>query len=469
MKIRKKLPAVLLAAVMLLTVILPVSAAGEGESPYTPEEMDIRIASGAALLYDVSNDLTLYDQSADSRMYPAALVKTMTLLLAVEAIEREEISLSDTVTVTGQALATLPAGGNTLRIKEGDVISVQDLLYCASVGSANEACVLLAIAMDGSESSFVARMNRRAEELGCVCTHFTNSHGLHDANQYTSARDMMLIAREGLRHELFASLVAATQYTVQSEAYSGRRYLYTANHLLSGKVVPGFTYRYATGVRTGYTSEAGNCLIASATKSGRTLIAVILNARNGSYGQDTYMLSFKEATRLLEEGFSQYTVRTLVRSSELVEECPVELAKNNDYVILRPAETITIMVPTNIAPEDFERTVVLTDDVIRAPVEEGQVLGQLVISANDVVYAQVDLLALTSIEQAGLQGLVHQITSFFGRPLIRFLCLVVLIIALVVCVFGLRVERQRRRRRPRRRNNVSYMSDARAAAAARRR
>ena len=467
MKIRNKFISLLLAALLLPAVLLPAAAAPADSTE--DGGADMWIAAGSALLYDVDNDIYLYEQNADGRMYPAALVKTMTLLLIAEAIERGEMSLTDTFTVTSSLLEGLPYGGNTLGMKEGDILTVDDLLYCATVGSANEACVFLAVAMAGSEAAFVARMNQRAEELGCTGTHFTNPHGLHSANQYTTARDMLLITREGLRHELFRSYVACTQYIVQSEQYSGRRYLYTANYLLSGKVVPGYTYPYANGVRTGYTSEAGNCLIASATRGNRTLVAVILNARNGSQGEPTYMLSFREGARLLDWGYTHFAMRTLVRQTELLQELHVELARDNDYVVLHPAEDVIAMVPSDIPLEEFERTITLNDELIRAPVEAGEVLGQLTVSANGEVYGTVDLLALASVDAMGVLGTMRRVTLFFLSPAIRFLALLVLLVALILTIRGLRRERRSRKPIAPRRNNVSYLDDARRTQPPRRR
>lgn len=182
---------IFLLMVLLVSILAPQALALEA-----PE-----LTSTAGILVDMDSGRVLFEKNADQKAYPASLTKVMTVLVAVEAVEKGEFSLTDSVTASDSCLEGMVDDGSTAGIVPGETMSLKDLLYCALLASANEACNVIGEYIGGTVSGFVDMMNARASELGCTGTHFANTHGLPDDNHYTTARDMALIYREALSHE----------------------------------------------------------------------------------------------------------------------------------------------------------------------------------------------------------------------------------------------------------------------------
>jgi len=205
-------------------------------------------------------------------MYPASLVKIMTALLAIE-----KGSLTDEITVTENALEALPANSSTTDLQAGEIVTLEQLLYCLMVGSSNDAAVAIAEHIGGSQQEFLATMNQRAKELGCTGTNFVNPHGLHDDAQVTTARDMTRILAAAAKNEQFMAFFSATEYTMSATNLSEARELDSTNYLmLTGK--PLYYDSRVTGGRTGITTDRERCLAVTADQNGLSYIAVVLGA-----------------------------------------------------------------------------------------------------------------------------------------------------------------------------------------------
>ena len=225
MKKIKILPLTLIAALMLAALAPGALAAESVEAP--------ELGSAAAVIAEADTGRVLYELNADEQRYPASLTKVMTVLLAVEAIERGEASLDDTVTAGMEAIQGMYYAGSTSNIQAGEEMTLRDLMYCAMLGSANEACNIIAVHISGSLDAFVALMNERAAELGCTGTHFNNTHGLPDSDHYTTARDFTMITCEAMAHDLFAEISGTVSYTVPATNMSGERRLSNTNGLIN--------------------------------------------------------------------------------------------------------------------------------------------------------------------------------------------------------------------------------------------
>ena len=210
MKKIKLLPIILILTLLVSALGLPALALEQPE-----------INSPRAVLMDAASGRVFYEKDADSQAYPASLTKVMTVLVAVEAIERGEFSLTDSVTASERCLEGMVDDGSTAGIVPGETMPLQDLLYCALLASANEACNVIAEYVSGSVEAFVEQMNALAAKLGCSGTHFANTHGLPDDDHYTTARDMAVIYREAISHELFAEISGSVGYTVAATNVSG--------------------------------------------------------------------------------------------------------------------------------------------------------------------------------------------------------------------------------------------------------
>ena len=203
---------------------------------------DIDIEATAALLLDGESEAVLYEKDAHARRYPASITKVMTALLVIEAIDRGELRLEQNITATASAVSGLPADASTAGIQPGEVLTVEQLLYCLMVSSANEVGNIFAEELCGTVTAFVAKMNERAAELGCEDTHFVNTSGLPDDNHYTTAWDIWLFTRAAMEHDLFMTVCNTKSYYIPATNMSGERTLHSTNLLISNWRALGYLY-----------------------------------------------------------------------------------------------------------------------------------------------------------------------------------------------------------------------------------
>lgn len=403
-------------------------------------------ACKAALLMDAETGTVLYSFHGDDKNYPASITKIMTALLTLEAVERGELTLDQAVTVPEGFDVDLELGGTSQNLKVGEALSVHDLLYCALVASANDACNALATAVAGDVPSFVSQMNHRAEKLGLTGTHYVNAHGLHDEAHYTTAHDIAVLTRLALEHETFAEIVSTKSYTVPPTNLTGERRFSSTNALLLPIYDGRYVYTRAIGVKTGTTNAAGKCLASAAKKGERTLICVVLGAEDveDESGKRTRMV-FTESKRLLEWGFDTFADRTLLDASTPLAEVGVTLSTDVTAVAVKPRSAITGILPKDLEPAEFQRDVTLYADSVEAPVEAGQELGEVTVRNGDRVYGTVKLVAVAGAQRSELLSNLKAVKDFFANPLVR-VGLVVLVVALVLLIVRFGVLGKRRSR-----------------------
>ena len=428
----------LFLALVLSLCLFPAAYAAGDEKPELPADPDI--LAKAALLVDANTGTVVYAKGEHEELYPASLTKIMTALLTLEAIDAGKLSMDQELTATATALEGLSSDGSSAGIKVGETMSVRNLLYCMLVVSANEACDILAEAVSGSVSAFVAAMNAKAADLGCENTHFVNPNGLHDPQHYTSAWDMYLITKAAMEYPDFMTICDTAAYTVPATNLNAERKLYTTNHLLSNWRVIGYRNTEAHGIKTGSTDAAGYCLVSSAMRGSLHFISVILGADRVVENGVGNIRSFSETTRMFNYGFDNFTYKTIVEEKEVIQEVPVSLSKM-DHVTVHPAKDIEVLLPKVLGAGDLERTITL-EEPVEAPVEKGQKLGTMTLSYDGVTYATVDLLASFDVEASKLMTFWRDVKAFFAKTSVRvgLIVLVVLIVVLVLCklLFGRR-------------------------------
>ena len=428
----------LFLALVLSLCLFPAAYAAGDEKPELPADPDI--LAKAALLVDANTGTVVYAKGEHEELYPASLTKIMTALLTLEAIDAGKLSMDQELTATATALEGLSSDGSSAGIKVGETMSIRNLLYCMLVVSANEACDILAEAVSGSVSAFVAAMNAKAADLGCENTHFVNPNGLHDPQHYTSAWDMYLITKAAMEYPDFMTICDTAAYTVPATNLNAERKLYTTNHLLSNWRVIGYRNTEAHGIKTGTTDAAGHCLVSSAMRGSLHFISVILGADRVVENGVGNIRSFSETTRMFNYGFDNFTYKTIVEEKEVIQEVPVSLSKM-DHVTVHPAKDIEVLLPKVLGAGDLERTITL-EEPVEAPVEKGQKLGTMTLSYDGVTYATVDLLASFDVEASKLMTFWRDVKAFFAKTSVRvgLIVLVVLIVVLVLCklLFGRR-------------------------------
>ena len=367
---------------LLLLALLPRGAA----SAEPLRDDALKIAAPCAVLLEKETGELLYEKGAHERAYPASVTKVMTLLLIVEAIESGRLSLENTVTASARAASF---GGSCVYLEEGERMSVDEMLKCIAVVSANDCAVAMAEHLCGSEELFVERMNRRAEELGMGETHFTNCTGLfEDEDHYTSAWDVALMSRALIRHELVKRYTTIWMDSIRGGAFG----LNNTNKLV-------YWYPGCTGLKTGYTSQALYCLAATAERDGTEYVAVIMRAQSiDSRNAD--------AKALLNYAFANFALCPLPTEAELP---AAELRCGTDAAVpLRPADGArAILVPKG--GESCSFSCELSEAA--APVCEGQRLGTLVVRRGGEELARLPLEAAATVERIGFTGILGRLAA----------------------------------------------------------
>ncbi len=424
MKKLKFLPLILLIAIVLGTFSPTAMAL---EDPVTQ--------SNAIVLLETSTRLPIYTKNANTRVEPASTTKIMTALLAVEAVEAGRVSFDDVVTATHNMNFDLIPDGSSAGIQVGEEMTLQDLLYSAMLVSGNDACNVIAEYIGGTIPNFVNMMNLRAEELGCVGTNFTNTHGLPDDNHYTTATDFSLLALEATRNSLFMTIADTVQYTVPATNMSEARYYSNSNGLINQNApsYPGYQYEGAHGVKTGYTSNAGYCLVSTAKRDDVELLCVVLGGVMYSDGVKNQFSSFTDSITLYDWGFGNFSHQNILTTADVIDSKPVSLGEGRDEIELVPQNNVVAFLPTSADLEYFEKNLVVNAESFEAPIEAGEVLGEVTVSMGGVSYGTVPLVAAYSVEQSNSSYIKAQIEDVFNNVWVKvFIALVVLFIALYV-------------------------------------
>ena len=434
MKTKRFLSVFFLALLLMGQLAVPVQAARVSPPP---------IQAKAALLVDRKTGAVIYAQNEHDELYPASLTKIMTCLLVLEAIDEGRLKLNQEVTATPTALEGLAEDGSTAGIEAGEILTVEELLYCLMVVSANEAGAILAEKISGSVDSFVDRMNAKAKELGCENTHFMNPHGYHDSQHYTSAWDLYLITKAALEHPMFMTVCDASSHTVPATNMSEERQLNNTNFLIRS----GREYYNADvhGVKTGSHSMAGNCLVTTAQHASMDLLCVILGAdRTQDEKGIWWTYSFVYTDKLYNWAFDNFSYQVVLKADDVAGEAPVSLS-STDHVTLRPAQAVELLLPKDVDLEELEKDITLTNDPAEAPIAEGDVLGTMRFTLDGEELAEVDLLAFTSVEASRIRVLWRDVKEFFSTAAAKTGLGAVLVLA--VAFGGWRLLFRRRRGR----------------------
>ena len=425
----KKIICLLFAAVLLAT---PALAATAPEHP---------VAAKGAILYELNTDTVLLEQDADARLYPASTTKLMTALVAMEYGNPEDI-----ITVPAAAVDGLFELGSASYLLAGEEISFMDLMEYMLIASGNDAANAMAIHISGSISAFADLMNNRAQELGCTNTHFVNPHGLHDEEHYTSARDLLRIAKAAMQNPTIAEIVAKDEVVLPiTNKHPQTTTKYTTNYLISRKSTREYYYEGAIGIKTGTTTPAGLCLVAACVKGDYTYYTVVLGAEKGENGERN---QFIETAKLFDYGAENFSQQVMLSSSEPIAEVPVRLSNEKDSVVVTPSENITAMLPNAFETSDLTMKYTVEESVA-APVQAGDVLGKLTVSYEGKTW-QLDLVASSDAARSTVLYILDRITGFFARTAFKIIVASIVALIVILVVYVILVNRRRAKRRRRR-------------------
>lgn len=439
----------LFVVIALLAVMLPVPAQAI-EEPTT--------AAASAVLIDAVTGDVLYQKNGDMTMFPGGLTMLMTALLVAEAVDVERVSLSERVVASETYRYNLSEGCITAdpAIVPGESLTVEELLYCSLLSSAADACNILAERVGGSAEEFVESMNRRASELGCTNTHFANANGQPVTNgqqHYTTAHDLAFICRQLVTKKSILDVSRAASYTLGATEVAGSRTVYNANYLLDPSSE--FYYQQAYGLKTGYSAELGNCLVAAADYNDVNVVAVILGCPvNGD--------QFRDAMALFDWAFENYSYRQILNPYDTLDTVKVIMG-NPDTIGVRAENTISMLLPNDQQLGTIEYrlqyTADQTEEGLEAPISAGESLGSVTVLVDGVEHGSSRLVAAATSDISRMDYLQSQLRAMMQAPsvqqIFKILFIVVAIYIVLLLVYGfqrmnhLRTLRKARRDRAR--------------------
>ena len=402
----------------------------------------------AALLVSPDSGMVLYSKNADQKRYPASTTKIMTALLTLENVS----NLDETVTSEAVDFENVTADSSNAGILLGEQVTVRDLLYALMLPSANEAAYMLARHVGGSWEQFVDMMNDRAAELGCTGTHFCNPCGLHEEDHYTTAHDLYLIAKEAMKDVTFRDIVSTVQHRMAKTNLHEERIIYTTNQLIFSSFQP-WSYANCLGIKTGHTSQAGNCFVGYAEYGDAKLFSVVLGCSDSSKEYPSVAASFTDTKKLCQWGFENFTSKTLARQGEEVTYTKVKLSTDTNQLLLTAKADVVALLPKDLDVKALE----LVEDIpeeVKAPVKAGDPIGTATYRYNGTDYGTVELVALNDISRSTVLFYADKLSTFFQSMVFKILLLAaaaffILHIFTHILFGGVRRRRNRRKMRSR--------------------
>ena len=327
------------------------------------------VSAKSAVLIEAESGKILYMKNAFIRLPMASTTKIMTALVAIESgdIDRE-------VDICDEAIGT---EGSSVYLAKGEVLTLRQLLYALMLASANDAAIAIAYEVGGSIEGFTRLMNQKAEALGLTSTHFTNPHGLHHEEHYTTAYELALITKAALQNEVFLEICSSKSATIPLCGGEGTRYLSNHNKLLR-------SYKGAIGVKTGFTKASGRCLVSAAERDGLRLIAVTLNAPD----------DWRDHSSMLDFGFERYKNEVFAQKGEFIAELDIS-GGSLPTVIAANLNELSACLPTSHGELTYITEV---NRPIFAPVKSGSVLGRVRVFCDGTEVASSPLVALVNVE-----------------------------------------------------------------------
>lgn len=420
----KKLFSIIFTFILVFSVLL---------TPFTASAYEITgfdITAKAGMLVSMDTDEILYSNNIDQKMYPASLTKIMTVILMLES---EKYDPAGKVAMTKEVQRLISGTGSAVsNLQIGEEITQLDLVYTVLMSSFGDCAYLAAIYYGGSVEGFIVQMNEKAAELGLTGTHYSNPVGLHEDENYTTARDVYTLMGYALKNETFKTVCGASRYTIEATNMSGKRTLSTTNFLLDNTT--NYYYQYAKGGKTGYTDEAGRCLVSFASYNGYNYMCVLMNCPPNADKR----YEFIESAELYRWAFNNFSFKEVANSTDPVCEMPVELSLDTDFVSLYFEKPFVTVLPNEADNSTIVVKTYLKSESVEAPVKKGDILG-----TADVIYAEqvigtVNLVAGGSVKESKLLIALKYVKNFFGSVYMK---VVYVLIALAVVIFILMIIR----------------------------
>ena len=395
---KQKFIIVFFIIILIITNFLSISLADSELSN------SLNITAESAILIDNNSGKILYRKNEKEKKYPASTTKIVTAIIAIE-----NFNLSDKVTVGYNAISAVPSGYSVASLQVGEELTIEQLLQVLLIHSANDAANVLAEHIGGTIESFATIMNTKAQEIGCENTHFTNPSGKHDDNHYTTAYDLSLIMQYCMKNPTFRRIAGSKSCIIPKTNKYEQRVFSNTNELLivdSKKEPDNNYYQYAIAGKTGYTSQAKNCLVSSANKDNFELICVVLGS-----GLDYNGLNYRfiDSKKVFEYGYNNYTIKKLKEKGSVAKQIEIpngsKETKNLDLLISDDITAIIKHSENDISPE-----IKLNDNLV-APISKSQILGTITYTIDGTEYT-ANLQASHSVEKIDYSIILVQLLLF---------------------------------------------------------
>lgn len=353
--------------------------------------------SSACLLMDAKSGKILYAKNANQKMYPASTTKLMTAILALE-----NCKLTDVATVSHNAIFSIPAGYSHASLKEGEELTIEQLLNVLLIPSANDAAVVLAEHISGSVEGFSKLMNQKAKDLGCTNTNFVNPNGIHNKNHYSSAHDLALIGKYAMKFSDIMRIAMVKQYTLPTtnKYHKTDRIFNTTNVLINNESMNPYYYPYTTGLKTGYTGSSGYCIVSTAKKDDMELIAVILDSNSVSS-------RYQDCKSLFDYGFENYHYQTIQSAGNIIKTIEISNGtRETKQLDIAVKDEINVLISSDTTQESLNPTIDI-DPNLEAPIAENKVVGKISYTIDSETYSS-DLVATSSVIPSNFETLVFR-------------------------------------------------------------
>lgn len=429
--LKKTFSIIFISFLLILSIFSPLTA-----SAYEVTSFEITAQAGALISLDTGE--FLYEKNVDQKVYPASITKIMTAVLMLES---DKWNPEGKITLNKDSLdIILGTGLASSLLKEGEEFTQLDMLNMVLVSSWGDITYLAAEYYGGTIENFVEMMNQKAQELKLTGTHYSNPVGLHEEGTYTTVRDIYLLSEYALQYEPFATATSLPRYKLVTTAGTTRT-LSTTNFLID--TTTNYYYKYASGIKTGFTDEAGRCLVSTASYNGYNYICILMGCPNSPAKR----YEFAESRELYRWAFNNFSFKEVAKSDEPICEIPVEYSLETDFVPLYFKKPFLTILPNDADQSTLVVETTFKNEVAKAPIKKGDVLGYAEISYAEKVIGRVDLVAGNDVQSSNILIFATKIKDFFTSVYMKLLYVLIAIIVIVFLIMCIRLNINRGKKR----------------------
>lgn len=410
--------------------------------PFTVSAFQIsgfELNAEGAMLISLDTDEVLYSKNADKKMYPASITK---LLVAAVVLDKTTDLDTEIITMTKEANnEILGTGASVIGLKIGEELTARQALYCLLISSGGDVAYAIAHHYGGNTEGFMALMNKKAAEIGMQYSSFGNPVGLHDDNTYTTPRDVSILSKYVLKYDIILEITSLARYQLPATNMSGIRYLSTTNFLIDPAT--NYFYKYAKGLKTGFTDEAGRCVVSTASYNGYNYLCIVMkcNSKGGNRNE------FLDSRNLYRWAFNNFEFKSVLDITKPVAEIPVDLSLETDYIQIYPEKSITSILPTKADESTITVDTKLVAERLKAPVKAGTILGTADILYAGEVIGKVNLVCKDDIKPNLFLQIGAVAKGVFSSTAFKIILGVILLGILIFIIACIRLNTNTKKRR----------------------